>query len=141
MNHFERLSKMYLSAPIHAYYKGIELIISTGMAEIKLPVDERYFHAAMAVHGSVYFKLLDDSAYFACQSDVPDFFLLTKKFTVELKRPVTEGSMIATGKLVSFDGHTYFGQSEITNLQGKIIATGQGEFVKGKTGLTEVKGY
>lgn len=141
MNHFERLSKMYLSAPIHDYYKGIELIISTCMAEIKLPVDERYFHAAMAVHGSVYFKLLDDSAYFACQSDVPDFFLLTKKFTVELKRPVTEGSMIATGKLVSSDGHTYFGQSEITNLQGKIIATGQGEFVKGKTGLADVKGY
>lgn len=141
MNHFERLRKMYLSSPIHDYYKGIELNISTGLAEIKLPVDVRYFHAAMAVHGSVYFKLLDDSAYFACQSNVQDFFLLTKNFTVELKRPVTEGCMIATGKLVSFDGHTYFAQSEILNLQGKILATGRGEFVKGKTGLDQVPGY
>lgn len=36
-----------------------------GEAEVSIEVGRELFHASGAVHGSVYFKLLDDAAFFA----------------------------------------------------------------------------
>ena len=35
-----------------------------------MPIKKDYFHALEAIHGSVYFKILDDAAFFAAQSVV-----------------------------------------------------------------------
>ena len=48
---------------------------------------EHLFHAAGAVHGSVYFKMLDDAAWFAVNSLLTDEFVVTASFTVYLTRP------------------------------------------------------
>ena len=39
-------------------------------------------HAAGAVHGSYYFKVLDDACYFAANSLVSDVFVLTVSFVI-----------------------------------------------------------
>ena len=63
--HFRKLERMYLSAPVNnQVYKGITIAISNEKAELSLKIEEKYFHAANAIHGSVYFKMLDDAAFF-----------------------------------------------------------------------------
>lgn len=50
------------------------------------------------MHGSHYFKLLDDSAFFAATSQGPDLFLLSASSTVQFMRPVAEGPMHVSGR-------------------------------------------
>ena len=54
--HYRALEKMYLAAPINQIYKP-RITVSTERAEIEIDVSEKLFHAARAVHGSVYFKM------------------------------------------------------------------------------------
>ena len=61
--HYRKLEHMYLSAPVNEYY-GPEIHISEGRVRVTIPVRPDFFHAADAVHGAVYFKLLDDSDEF-----------------------------------------------------------------------------
>ncbi|MCW8904543.1 PaaI family thioesterase, partial [Sedimenticola sp.] len=86
--HYQSLQRMYLSAPINQLYLP-EIVITEGEARIGIELREDFHHAAGAVHGSVYFKMLDDAAYFAVSSLEPEFFMLTASFTTYLIRPVS----------------------------------------------------
>ena len=141
MTHHERLIRLYKKAPIHDFYQGLDLQLEAGKAVITLPVDARYFHGGMAVHGSVYFKLLDDAAYFACQTMVHDFFILTTNFNISLRRPITAGLLTATGLFESVSDNVLKGTATLTDDQGKVCGTGTGEFMKSKTGLGDLRDY
>lgn len=70
-SHFSKLERMCLSAKISdELYKVITIHISPHKAEQILQAEEKFFHAANAVHGYVYFKMLDDTAFFAVSSAV-----------------------------------------------------------------------
>ena len=141
MEHFERLVKMYKLAPIHNFYENISIQLASKKATITLPIDQRYFHAAMSAHGSVYFKLLDDAAYFACQTEIKDFFIVTTSFNIELLRPITSGIIKAEGQ-IDFDGkQTFFGSSKLFDEKGRLCGIGQGQFLKSKLPISEVDGY
>ena len=62
--HFKSLENMYLMAPANKIYLP-KILIKDSKSIISIDVKEDFFHTAGAVHGSVYFKLLDDSAFFA----------------------------------------------------------------------------
>lgn len=141
MEHFERLITMYRQAPIHEFYENIRMQLEPGLCSISLPIDRRYFHAAMAAHGSVYFKLLDDACYFACQTKITDFFLVTTHFEIDLRRPIQEGEVIARGEFLSETDGKYMAQATLINSEGKVCGTGKGVFVKSRTALTDVKMY
>src|SRR5678815_3727876 len=94
--HHRRLERMYLSAPANEYFRP-EIRIDEGTAEVRLAVRPDFFHAASAVHGSVYFKLLDDATFFAASSLVEDVFMLTTSFTIYFLRPVSTGTVRARG--------------------------------------------
>ena len=66
-SHYRSLEKLYLSAPINAFFKP-KIAISLEYAEIEVTIKTAWHHGAQAVHGSVYFKMLDDAAYFAAHS-------------------------------------------------------------------------
>ena len=132
---------MYQAAPIHDFYQKIAMELSEGEATITLPVDQRYFHAAMAAHGSVYFKLLDDAAYFACQTVIKDYFIVTTSFNVQLLRPIKTGQIKAVGKL-DFESPThFFGSARLYDEKGRLCGTGSGQFVKSKLPIGKVEGY
>lgn len=59
---------MYLlSAPINKNnYYGIELSVSNDREALQLKIEQKYFYAANSLHGSVYFKMLNDTAFFCC---------------------------------------------------------------------------
>ena len=87
--HYQKLERMYLVANIQKLmFETTTIKISEGESEVGLTVQEKYHHAGAAMHGAVYFKLLDDAAYFAANSVIEDVFLLTSSFNVNLIRPV-----------------------------------------------------
>ena len=88
--HYHKLERMYLSAPINTFYSPT-IEITEGRSVIEFPVRPEFFHAADAIHGSVYFKALDDAAFFAVNSLVEDYFVLTVSFNIYLTQPVSEG--------------------------------------------------
>ena len=138
--HYLALENMYLAAPINTIYKP-RINILEGQSEIEIELNEGYFHAAGAVHGSVYFKMLDDSAFFAANSLEREVFVLTTSFTVYLTRPVSSGSMRAVGKVVNSTKSQFIAESVAYNSEGKEIARGSGVFVRGKFKLAEALGY
>src|SRR5512140_2172993 len=138
--HYRKLERAYARAPTNAYYRPT-IRIGRGEAEIVIDVREEFFHAANAVHGSVYFKALDDAAFFAVNSLVSDVFVLTASFNVYLLRPVAVGQMRATGRVVSSSRRLYVAESEVVGSDGKLLARGSGAFMRSEIPLTPAIGY
>ncbi len=137
--HFRKLERMYLSAPINEFYlPSVE--ISQGLAVIQTEVKPEFFHAAGSLHGSVYFKLLDDAAFFAVNSLVKDFFVLTVSFNIYLTRPVTKGVLIARGRVVSRSVNYFVAESVLT-VNDKEVARGSGSFLRSRIELAGVDSY
>lgn len=141
-DHFSKLRNMYLGANFNTHlYETTECTIELEKAIMSLQVSERYFHSLGAMHGSVYFKLLDDSAFFAVNSLVEDVFVLTTSFNVNLLRPASEGRITATGKVKFKSSNLFIAESSLVNEAGKEIAFGSGHFMKSKVKLSEEIGY
>lgn len=141
-SHFSKLERMYLGANVNTQiFDTTTVLISKGEAEIGLTVTDKYFHALGAMHGSVYFKLLDDAAFFAVNSIMADAFVLTTSFNINLIRPVSRGKIKAIGKVRFESKNLYTAESTLYNAAGKEIAFGTGNFAKSKIGLTEEIGY
>ena len=138
--HFSRLEQMYLDAPINAFYKPT-IQVGVGTAEISIEVEEKLCHAAGAVHGSVYFKMLDDAAFFAANSLEREVFVLTTSFTTYLTRPVSSGRMRAVGEVVNQNRTQFIAQAVVYDAQGREIGRGNGIFVRSGMRLQEVDAY
>jgi uncharacterized protein (TIGR00369 family) len=138
--HYQRLQNMYGAAPVNAFYQPV-MRVSDGEAEIEIQVEERFFHAAGAVHGSVYFKLLDDAAFFAANSLEPEVFVLTTAFTTYLTRPVSAGKLKAVGKVVNRNKSQFIAEAVLYGEDGKEVGRGNGVFVRSKIRLGDALGY
>lgn len=139
--HYKRLEEMYLNAPVQKMYPGITINVFNSSAEISLPVDPRYFHAGQAVHGSVYFRLLDDAAYFAVSSLVQDVFVVTSSFHIDLLRPINKGVLTARGKVLHVSKKLFLAEAILTDERNRKIALGKGSFMKSSLDIKNVKGY
>jgi uncharacterized protein (TIGR00369 family) len=128
-DHHRRLERMYLKAPVNAYFNP-SIQIRDGEADIVIPVQPAFFHAAHAVHGSVYFKAMDDAAFFAVNSLVEDVFVLTASFNLYLLRPISAGEMRATGRVVQASRRLFVAEAELVDADGRLIATGTGTFMR-----------
>lgn len=139
--HHQRLEKLYHSANIQQFIDGSQIKVQHQTAEITLPVQPKYNHGANAMHGALYFKLLDDAAYFAVASVVQDVFIVTSSFQINLVRPVTGGTIRAVGKLRTIGKNLFVAESTLYNEQGKEIAFGTGQFMKTNQPLSSLQGY
>lgn len=139
--HFSALESMYLAAPINKEIYHPTIKVSKGEAEIEIPLSDKFHHAGHAVHGSVYFKMLDDAAYFAANSLETEVFVLTTSFTTYLTRPVKEGSLRAVGKVVNKNRSQFIAESVVYDSRDKEIGRGNGIFVRGKLPLVDAMGY
>ena len=138
--HFRALENMYASAPCNRYYSP-KLAVSKGAAEVVIRVREKFFHSAGATHGSVYFKALDDAAFFACNSLVKDFLVLTVSFNVYLTRPISAGFMKSIGEVVNRSRNFMVAESKLFDSKGREIARGNGGFTKSNIRLSSGAGY
>jgi uncharacterized protein (TIGR00369 family) len=138
--HHRALERMYLGAPINAYFQP-RIAVGDGVAEIALEARPDLHHAAHAVHGSVYFKLLDDSAFFAAQSLVTESFVVTTSFHLDLLRPVVGGTLTARGRVVHRSTRILMADSELVDGEGRVLARGGGLFLPSRVALGPGIGY
>ncbi len=138
--HYDKLQRVYLGSPTNDYYRPT-ILIEDGRARIEIQAAKHLHHAAFAVHGSHYFKLLDDSAFFAANSLVEDVFVLTASFTVQFMRPVAEGPMVGTGRVTNRSKRLLWAESELHDAEGRLLATGSGTFMPSRVPLNADIGY
>jgi uncharacterized protein (TIGR00369 family) len=139
MDHFRALERMYVGAPINQFFRP-SIHIEDGSAEVRMIVRPDMHHAAHAAHGAVYFKVLDDAAFFSVQSLVTETFVLTVSFSFYLLAPVVDGEMLASGRVVHQSKRLFIAESAI-DVGGKIVARGSGSFMRSTVRLEEKIGY
>ncbi len=138
--HYRKLERMYHAAPVNAWYRP-QLTVGEGRAELRIAVREEFFHAAGAVHGSVYFKALDDAAFFAVSSLVEKYFVLTIGFNTHLTRSVSRGELLAEGRVVHRSRRLYVAEATLVDADGRELARGSGSFLPSRIRLGPELGY
>lgn len=139
--HWRRLEKMYLAARCNHSWEGLTMDIGDGTAQVTFAAGVQHHHAADAVHGAYYFKLLDDAAFFAANSKVPDVFVLTASLNVSYLRPVKEGLLRASGKVIRTGANLVFAESLLFDRQGRELARATGTFAKSRKALADIDDY
>jgi uncharacterized protein (TIGR00369 family) len=137
--HYRALERMYAGAPINRFFRPL-LHVQEAAAEVRMQVGSEMHHAAQAVHGAAYFKMLDDASFFAVQSLVPEVFVLTVSFQVYLLAPVTDGQMISRGSVVHQTKRLFIAES-VVEVDGVSVARGNGTFMRSRTPLDARVGY
>lgn len=138
--HYRALESMYAAAPINSAYLPT-MVVSEGEAVIEIEAGPQHHHSGGGVHGSVYFKMLDDAAFFAANSLEPDVFVLTTSFTTYITRPMSEGKMRAVGKVVNFNRSQFIAEAVVYDSEDREIGRGNGIFVRSKVQLVDAAGY
>ncbi|WEK45482.1 MAG: PaaI family thioesterase [Candidatus Andeanibacterium colombiense] len=139
--HYRALESLYASAPINRLFASQLSIGARGRARIEFQIDERVYHAAGAAHGTVYFKMLDDAAFYAANSLVSDRFLLTTGFNLHFTKPVRAGKVVAEGRWISGKRRVFVAEAHLTDETGEEIGRGTGTFMRSRIALSGLPGY
>jgi uncharacterized protein (TIGR00369 family) len=140
LEHFRKLERMYAAAPINRWYAP-SLSVSSGHAEVRIPLRPEFHHSAGSTHGSLYFKALDDATFFAANSLVTDVFVLTASFELELLRPVVAGVIRAVAQVTERGDRRIVAEGELFDDAGKLVARGRGRFARSRTPLSPAVHY
>lgn len=139
--HYRALESLYASAPINSLFMSRLAIAAPGEARIEFKVARQSFHAAGAAHGTLYFKMLDDAAFYAANSLVSDRFLLTTAFNLHFTKPLREGPAVAEGRWISGKRRVFVAEARIVDSSGEECARGTGTFLRSHIALAGLEGY
>jgi uncharacterized protein (TIGR00369 family) len=139
--HLRALESLYRHAAINRLFRSTIEIPEQGVARIRFDIDETMFHAAGAAHGTVYFKMMDDAAFYACNSMVSDRFLLTTAFNLNFTKPLRPGPVTAEGRWVSGRRRVLVGEARLIDADGEEAARGTGTFMRSHIPLGGLPGY
>ena len=139
--HWRALESLYASAPVNRLFDSELTVTGEGAARIAFTVDESCFHAAGAAHGTIYFKMLDDAAFYAANTLVTDRFLLTTAFNLHFTKPVRAGRVVAEGRWVSGRKRVLVAESRLVDAEGEEIGRGTGTFMRSRIALSGLPGY
>lgn len=139
--HFRALESLYRAAAINALFESEIEISEPGLARIRFEVAASTYHAAGAAHGTLYFKMMDDAAFYACNSMVSDRFLLTTAFNLVFTRPLKAGPVVAEGRWVSGKRRVFVGEARLILADGEEAARGTGTFMRSHIPLSSLDGY
>ena len=139
--HWRALERLYDSAPVNRLFDSRLTITGEGSARIVFEVEQRHYHAAGAAHGTIYFKMLDDAAFYAANTLVTDRFLLTTSFNLHFTRPVRTGKVVAEGRWISGRKRALVAESRLIDADGEEIGRGTGTFMRSRIALSSLAGY
>ena len=139
--HWRALESLYASAPVNRLFNSELTVTGDGAARIAFTVDESCFHAAGAAHGTIYFKMLDDAAFYAANTLITDRFLLTTAFNLHFTKPVRAGRVVAEGRWVSGRKRVLVAESRLVDAEGEEIGRGTGTFMRSRIALSGLPGY
>jgi uncharacterized protein (TIGR00369 family) len=139
--HHRALESLYRSAPINRAFPSELEIVADGFARIRYEVSADHYHAAGALHGTAYFKMLDDAAFYAVNSMVTDRFVLTTAFNLLFTRPLKAGPVIAEGRWISGRKRVFVADARLIDADGEEAARGTGTFMRSRIALSALPGY
>ncbi|MCB2046149.1 MAG: PaaI family thioesterase [Novosphingobium sp.] len=139
--HWRALEALYASAPVNRLFRSTLSITGEGTSRIAFDVDEGCFHAAGAAHGTIYFKMLDDAAFYAANTLVSDRFLLTTSFNLHFTKPVKQGRLVAEGRWVSGRRRVLVAEAHLVDEEGEEVGRGTGTFMRSHIPLSGLPGY
>lgn len=139
--HYRALERLYARAPINRFFDSRLEIVGEGIARIHFTIDAQLHHAAGAAHGTTYFKMLDDAAFYACNSLVTDRFLLTTAFNLLFTGPLVSGRVMAEGHWISGRRRVFVGDARLLDTSGEEVARGTGTFMRSRIPLAGLEGY
>jgi uncharacterized protein (TIGR00369 family) len=139
--HWRALERLYVQAPINRLFESNIEIPGEGQARIRFRVDETVYHAAGAAHGTIYFKMLDDAAFYAANTMVTDRFLLTTSFNMHFIRPIRSGVITAEGRWTSGRRRVLVAEARLIDETGEEIGRGTGTFMRSRIPLSGLAGY
>ncbi|MCF2514959.1 PaaI family thioesterase [Sphingomonas sp. G124] len=139
--HLRSLEALYASAPINRLFESRLSLPEAGRSEIRFSVSPEAFHAAGAAHGTLYFKMLDDAAFYAANSLVSDRFLLTTAFNLHFTKPMRAGEARAEGRWISGKRRVFVAEARIVDFEGEECARGTGTFMRSHIALSGLDGY
>lgn len=139
--HLRALESLYASAPINGLFKSHLVLPEAGRSEIRFTVGGDSFHAAGAAHGTLYFKMLDDAAFYAANGMVSDRFLLTTAFNLHFTKPMRNGEARAEGRWISGRRRVFVAEARIIDSEGEECARGTGTFMRSHIALSGLDGY
>ena len=139
--HHRRLEALYRSAPVNLLFESDLVIDERGHATIRFAVTEAAFHAAGAAHGTLYFKMMDDAAFYAANSLISDRFLLTTAFNLHFTKAMKGGEAIAEGRWISGRRRVFVAEARIIDSSGEECARGTGTFLRSHIALASLCGY
>ena len=139
--HFRALESLYRAAPINRLFESRLEIVEPGFARIRFRVEQGVFHAGGAAHGTLYFKMMDDAAFYACNSLVTDRFLLTTAFNLLFTRPLKGGEAVAEGRWASGRRRVFVGEARLVDCDGEEAGRGTGTFMRSRIPLASLPGY
>jgi uncharacterized protein (TIGR00369 family) len=139
--HYRALERLYASAPVNQLFQSELSITGEGLSRLEFQVTEQAYHAAGAAHGTIYFKMLDDAAFYAANTLVTDRFLLTTSFNLHFTKPVRVGKVVAEGHWVSGRRRVFVAESRLIDEEGDEIGRGTGTFMRSHIALSGLPGY
>lgn len=139
--HWRALERLYASAQINRLFESRLTILGEGRSRIEFQIEERHYHAAGAAHGTIYFKMLDDAAFYAANTLVTDRFLLTTSFNMHFSRPVKAGPVLAEGRWISGRRRVLVAEARLVDFEGEEIGRGTGTFMRSRMALSGLEGY
>jgi uncharacterized protein (TIGR00369 family) len=139
--HYRALERLYRQAPINALFPSTLDIPGEGRARLIFSVRTDVYHAAGAAHGTIYFKMLDDAAFYAANTLVTDRFLLTTSFNLHFTKPVRSGEVVAEGRWISGRKRVLVAEARLIDAEGDEIGRGTGTFMRSRTALSGLPGY
>lgn len=139
--HHRALERLYATAPVNGLFASRLEIVSQGSARIHFEVTPDVYHAAGAAHGTIYFKMLDDAAFYAANTLATDRFLLTTSFNLHFTKPVRGGEVVAEGRWVSGRKRVFVAEARLFDSEGDEIGRGTGTFMRSHIALSSLPGY
>lgn len=139
--HYRALERLYASAPINSLFRSKLTVTGEGLSQIHFAISEDVYHAAGAAHGTIYFKMLDDAAFYAANTLATDTFLLTTSFNLHFTKPVKHGEVVAEGKWISGKRRVMVAESRLVDSEGEEIGRGTGTFMRSRIPLSSLPGY
>jgi acyl-CoA thioesterase len=127
----QRAAEMIKKVP-YARLLGIELVdIKRGEAVAKMKMRDELRQPYGVLHGGATASLIDTAMAFAVIASTAEGEIATTvDLTVHYLRPVTEGEIVCTAKMVRAGKRILTISAEVTGEQGKLIATALSTYTK-----------
>ncbi len=126
----EKIIELVSSSPWYRLI-GMKPKLEDGKVIVELSLDrDKHLQALGLVHGGVIASVLDSAIGLNVNRELAKFkkTAVTAQLNIHYLRPVREGKITGTGKILHMGSRVAVGYGEVRNEKGELVATGTATF-------------